>query len=270
MTSPVPDASRVALVTGAARGIGAATVRALTAGGWSVLAVDRCADDPALPYRLGTRAELDAVVAQAADGPGQAHGLAADTRDHEAMAAAVAEAERRWGGLDAALAVAGVIAGGVPLWEMPAGQEEAVLSTDLGGVLVLARAAIPALLRRPQPRHGRFLAVASAAATRGLPMLAAYCAAKAGVAGLIRALATELRGTGVTANAVSPGSTDTPILAESARLYGLPGAGAFAGQQPLDRLLAPEEVAAALAWLAGDGSSGMTGAVVPVDGGLAL
>ena len=245
-------------------------MRALAAGGWSVLAVDRCADDPALPYRLGTRAELDTVVAQAADVPGQVHGLAADTRDHEAMRAAVAEAERRWGGLDAALAVAGVIAGGVPLWEMPAGQEEAVLSTDLGGVLVLARAAIPALLRRPEPRHGRFLAVASAAATRGLPMLAAYCAAKAGVAGLIRALATELRGTGVTANAVSPGSTDTPILAESARLYGLPGAGAFAAQQPLDRLLAPEEVAAALAWLAGDGSSGMTGAVVPVDGGLAL
>jgi SDR family mycofactocin-dependent oxidoreductase len=186
------------------------------------------------------------------------------------MAAAVAEAERRWGGLDAALAVAGVIAGGVPLWEMPADQEEAVLSTDLGGVLTLARVAIPALLRRPEPRHGRFLAVASAAATRGLPMLAAYCAAKAGVAGLIRALATELRGTGVTANAVSPGSTDTPILAESARLYGLPGAGSFAAQQPRDRLLAPEEVAAALAWLAGGGSSGMTGAVIPVDGGLAL
>ncbi len=149
MTSPAADTNRVALVTGAARGIGAATVHALAAGGWSVLAVDRCADDPALPYRLGTRAELDAVVAQATDGPGQVHGLAADTRDHEAMAAAVTEAERRWGGLDAALAVAGVIAGGVPLWEMPAGQEEAVLSTDLGGVLVLAHATIPALLRRP-------------------------------------------------------------------------------------------------------------------------
>ena len=270
MSERAGDGPRVALVTGAARGIGAATVRALAAGGWSVLAVNRCADDPALPYPLGTRAELDAVVAGAAGGPGDVHGLAADTRDHAAMAAAVAEAERRWGGLDAALAVAGVIAGGVPLWEMPPGQEEAVVSTDLGGVLALARVAIPALLRRPEPRHGRFLAVASAAATRGLPMLAAYCAAKAGVAGLIRALATELRGTGVTANAVSPGSTDTPILAESARLYGLPGAWSFAAQQPLDRLLAPEEVAAALAWLAGDGSSGMTGAVVPVDGGLAL
>ena len=135
------------------------------------------------------------------------------------------------------MAVAGVIAGGVPLWEMPADQARAVLDTDLGGVINLARAAIPALLRRPAPRSGRFLAVASAAATRGLPMLAAYCAAKAGVAGLIRALAAELGETGVTANAVSPGSTDTPILAESARLYGLPGASAFAAQQPVRRLL---------------------------------
>ena len=145
-----------------------------------------------------------------------------------------------------------------------------MLDTDLGGVINLARAAIPALLRRPAPRSGRFLAVASAAATRGLPMLAAYCAAKAGVAGLIRALAAELGETGVTANAVSPGSTDTPILAESARLYGLPGASSFAAQQPVRRLLAPDEVAAALAWLAGEDSGGITGAVIPVDGGLAL
>ena len=136
----------------------------------------------------------------------------------------MAEAERRWGGLDAATAVAGVIAGGVPAWEVPPGQEQAVLDIDLGGVLNLARVAVPALLRRPEPRHGRFIAVASAAATRGLPKLAAYCAAKAGVAGFVRALATELRGTGVTANALSPGSTATAILDESARLYGLPSA----------------------------------------------
>jgi NAD(P)-dependent dehydrogenase (short-subunit alcohol dehydrogenase family) len=129
---------------------------------------------------------------------------------------------------------------------------------------------VPALLRRPVPRHGRFIAVASAAATRGLPMLAAYCAAKAGVAGFVRALAAELGGTGITANAVSPGSTATPILEESARLYGLPAATAFAAQQPLGRLLQPQEVAAVLAFLAGDGASAMTGATVPVDGGLAL
>jgi SDR family mycofactocin-dependent oxidoreductase len=265
--------TRVALVTGAARGIGAATVLGLAAQGWAVLAVDRCADDAALPYPLARRDDLDRVVAEAtaaAGGASAVRAMAADVRDASQMAAAVAEAERHWGGLDAAVAAAGVIAGGVPFWEMPEDQQRAVLDTDLGGVLSLARAAIPALLRRPEPRTGRFLAVTSAAAARGLPMLAAYCAAKAGVTGLIRALAAELGGTGITANAVSPGSTDTPILAESARLYGLPAAQSFAAQQPVQRLIDPDEVAAALVWLAGEGTGAITGAILPVDGGLTL
>ncbi len=194
----------------------------------------------------------------------------ADATDPEALAAVVAEAEDRFGGLDAMVAVAGVIAGGVPLWEMPADQLGAVLGVDLGGPINAARVGIPALLRRPAPRAGRFLAVASAAATRGLPLLSAYCAAKAGVAGLVRGLAAELADSGVTANAVSPGSTATAILTESARLYGLADAGAFADQQPIKRLLDPDEVAAALLWLAGPESGGLTGAVIPVDGGLAL
>src|SRR5690606_10733856 len=156
---------------------------------------------------------------------------------------------------DAAIAAAGVIAGGVPLWEVPPEQERAVLEVNLGGVLNLAPAAVPALPRRRPPRSGRLLAVASAAAPRGPPKLAAHCAAKAGVAGLVRALAAELAGTGLTANAVSPGSTDTPILAESARLYGLPGAASFAEQQPVRRLLEPGEIASVLAFLASPASS---------------
>lgn len=264
---------RVAVVTGAARGIGAATVRELAAAGWSVLAVDRGQDDPDVPYPLATTADLAAAVTAAgrlAGGPDQVMACTADVRDAKALAAAVAEAETRWGGLDAAIACAGVIAGGVPQWEVKPEQERAVLDVDLGGVLNLARAAVPALLRRPEPRTGRFLAVASAAATRGLPMLAAYCAAKAGVAGLIRALAVELGPTGVTANAVSPGSTATAMLDESARLYGLPGATNFAASQPAGRLLEADEIAAVLAFLAGAASGAMTGAVIPVDGGLAL
>ena len=180
-------------------------------------------------------------------------------------------ARARWGGLDAAIAGAGVIAGGgAAVGGAAAIRSRPCSTSNLGGVLNLARAAIPALLRRPEPRSGRFLAVASAAATRGLPMLAAYCAAKAGVAGLVRALAVELGGTGVTANAVSPGSTATAILDESARLYGLAAAQTFAAQQPLGRLIEPAEVAGVLAFLAGPAAAAMTGAVVPVDGGLAL
>jgi len=265
-------ARRVAIVTGAARGIGAATVLALAGQGWSVLAVDLASDDPALPYPMASEAELSGTLDRArhAAGADDVAAYRADVRDQAAIATAVAEAEARWGGLDAAIAAAGVIAGGVPLWELPLEQEQAVLDVDLGGVITLARAAVPALLRRPEPRSGRFLAVASSAATRGIPMLAAYCAAKAGVAGLVRALGAELGGTGVTANAVSPGSVATPMLDESARLYGLPDARSFAAQQPERRLLEPAEVAAVIAFLAGPDSSAMTGAVVPVDGGLAL
>lgn len=265
--------TRAAVVTGAGRGIGAATVRTLAAGGWAVVAVDRCADDPRLPYGLATEDDLAAVVAQARDLAGAADRVVpvvANACSERELAEAVRVAEERFGGLDAMIAVAGVIAGGAPLWEMPVEQEAAVIDGNLVSVLVAARAGIPALLRRPEPREGRFVAVASAAATRGLPTLAAYCAAKAGVTGLVRALAVELHGSGVTANCVSPGSTATPILDESARLYGLESAEAFAAQQPLSRLIRPDEVASAIAWLAGPRTAAITGAALPVDGGLAL
>jgi SDR family mycofactocin-dependent oxidoreductase len=259
--------NRTALVTGAARGIGAATVRRLAAGGWSVIAVDRGSDDPRLPYAMGTAEQLQAVADACGD---QVIAVVGDATSLAVVSQAIESAEARFGGVDAVIAAAGVVAGGVPQWEMPEHEQQAVLDIDLGGVLVAARAGIPSLLRRPAPRDGRFLAVASAAATRGMPMLAVYSAAKAGVVGLVRGLAAELRGTGVTANSVSPGSTDTDILVESARLYGLESAQSFAAQQPIERLLDPDEVAATLAWLAGPESSGMTGANVAVDGGLAL
>jgi SDR family mycofactocin-dependent oxidoreductase len=263
--APARDpAKRVAIVTGAARGIGAATVRELARAGWAVVAVDRAQDDPRLPYALGTLDELAALVGERIDV------LQGDAAREEVLREAVAVAEKRFGGVDAFLSVAGVIAGGVPLWEMPQDELDAVLEVDLLAVIAAARVAVPALLKRPRPRDGRFIAVASAAASRGLPELAAYCAAKAGVVGLIRALAAELAATGITANCVSPGSTRTAILEESARIYGLDSAESFAPQAPIDRLIEPEEVASLLVWLAGPGGRGTTGAELPYDGGLSI
>jgi NAD(P)-dependent dehydrogenase (short-subunit alcohol dehydrogenase family) len=88
------------------------------------------------------------------------------------------------------------------------------------------------------------------------------------VIGLIRALAADLAGTGVTANAVCPGSTRTPILDASARVYDLESVEEFAGHQLLERLLEPEEPAALIAWLCGPASSALTGAVLAADGGM--
>lgn len=252
------------MVTGAARGIGAATVRRLAAAGWLVVAADRCADDPRVPYPLGERADLAAL---AKEHPGAVLDVVADVQDPQAMRDAVALAEERFGGLDAAVAGAAVIAGGRPLWESGEQEWAALFSVGVDGVANLARAAIPALLRRPAPRSGRFVALASAAGHQGLWHLAGYNAAKHAVVGLIKGLAHDLRGTGICATAVSPGSTRTPMLDASARLYHLDSAESFAEHQLVGRILEPEEVAATVCWLCSPESSAITGSVVHADGG---
>ncbi|MPY82424.1 MAG: SDR family mycofactocin-dependent oxidoreductase [Actinophytocola sp.] len=256
----------VAIVTGAARGIGAATVRRLATAGWRVVAVDRCADDPRVPYPLGTKQQLAAL---AAEHPGTVAEVVADVQDLPALRNAVALAEDRFDGLDAAVAAAAVMAGGAPLWETGDDEWDALFDVNVHGIANLARAAIPALLRRPEPRSGRFVALASAAAHRGLYQLAGYTAAKHAVVGLVRGLAHDLRGTGITATAVSPGSTRTDMLTETARLYDLDSPDTFAQHQLLGRLLDPDEVAATVAWLCQPDASAITGTVIHADGGFA-
>jgi SDR family mycofactocin-dependent oxidoreductase len=262
-----PVAGRVAVITGAARGIGAATAKRLAADDWRLVLVDRCEDDPDLGYPLATPEDLKATV-EACGGPANAEGVIADVRDQDALDAAVAKAVERFGGLDAALAIAGCIGGGVEAWNTPDPLWSALIAINLEGAWRLAKAAVPALLERPAPRQGRYVAVASAGGTVGIYMLAAYSAAKHGVIGLVRSLAAELGPHGITANAVAPGSTSTAMLDASARVYGLQSPTLFADQHLLQRLLVPDEPAALIAWLCGPDSSGITGAVLPVDAGM--
>lgn len=256
-------AGRVAVITGAGRGIGAATARALAATGWRLVLVDVASDDPAIPYPLSTRAELEGVAEECG-------GLAVvgDVRRQEDMDRAVGAAVDRFGGLDAAVAAAGVMAGGVPTWSTPEESWAVLMGVNLEGVWRLARAAVPALLERPEPRHGRLVAVASVAGTTGMPLLGAYVASKHGVVGLVRSLAAELAPRGVTANVVSPGSTDTSMLLATAEIYGLADPAEFAVHHPTGRLVRPDEVAALISWVAGPESSGVTGAVLAVDAGM--
>lgn len=258
-----PACEGVAVVTGAARGIGAAIVRRLAGNGWSVVAVDRCADDPEVGYPLARPEQLTAL---AGEFPWVVP-LVADVRDAAALHDATELAVRRFGRLDAAVAAAAVLLGGEPVWQIPESRWRTLLDVDVTGVLNLARAAIPPMLKEPPPRRGRFVALTSAAAHRGLWTLGGYCVAKHALMGLVRALAADLRGTGITAVAVSPGSTRTDMLRATARIYGLSDEESLAGHQLTGRLIEPSEVAAAVAWLCSLESAVVNGSVLHADGG---
>lgn len=259
--------TRVAVVTGAARGIGAATVDALVNENYRVVAVDRCRDIADVPYALATPADLEAVVARHGD---QVLGLVGDVRSATDMQLAVETATRHFGRLDTVVACAGVLGAGGPLWEISDATWDAVWSVNVLGTRRLIDAAAPVLIANGKEANGRVVAVASAAGRTGLYHLAPYSAAKHAVVGLIRGVAMDLAPYGVTANAVSPGSTRTAILEASAKIYDLASVEAFAEQQPIGRLLEPSEIAATIAWLCSSAASAITGADIAVDGGMTV
>ncbi|WP_157073428.1 SDR family oxidoreductase, partial [Kribbia dieselivorans] len=127
---------------------------------------------------------------------------------------------------------------------------------------------VPAMLAGPSPSTARFVAVASAAGAHGLFHLAAYSTAKHAVVGLVRGLAADLVGTGVTAVAVSPGSTNTTMLAQTAALYDVP-VDELAAHTKLRRVLEPEEIAATIAFCCSPAGAALNGSVVQADGGFA-
>ena len=239
----------VALVTGASRGIGAACARALAAAGFDV----------GVGYASDAEGATTTMAAVEAAGR-RAHVHAADVAD-EAQAAGLVEAvEETLGPLDALVLNAGITRDGLAV-RMSADDWGAVIDTNLTGAFFTARPALRGMLRR---RAGSIVAVSSIVGVTGNPGQANYAAAKAGLIGLVRALAREVGPRGVRVNAVAPGYIATGMtagLSDEQR-------DAILGATPLGRLGEPEDVAGAVAFLCSEDAAFVTGAVLSVDGGL--
>lgn len=255
----------VAVLTGAARGIGASVALGLAVAGY-----DLCLGDVADPHAVAGLGYPLAGPEELADVADRCRALGAvvahhrcDVRDPAAVGLLVAAAPP--GPLVAAVAVAGILGAHGPAWEHSPQDLDRDLAVNLHGVANLARVAVPLLL--PAGGRGRFCAVVSAAAQHGLPQLSSYVAAKHAALGYVRSLAADLAPYGVTANAVLPGSTRTALLDRTGAAYGLGSAEEFAGHARLGRLIDPAEVAAAVVWLCSAEAAAVTGAALAVDGG---
>jgi SDR family mycofactocin-dependent oxidoreductase len=253
------------MVTGAARGIGAATVDALVKRGYAVVAVDSCSgtDGPTgVAYPLASPADLSSL--------GERHGdsvltMTADVRQRSDMATVVEAALEKFGRVDVAVAAAAVMVGGDSQWETPAEHVSTLFDVNVQGVWNTAAAVVPAMLTGPEPSGCRFVALASAAGERGLFHLAAYTASKHAVIGVVRGLAADLVGTGVTAVAVSPGSTRTAMLAATSALYSTEPED-LALHQGLRRLIEPHEIAETISLCCSLEGAVLNGSVVRADG----
>lgn len=234
---------KTALVTGGSRGIGAAIVRALTAKGWQV----------AFCYRSSHEA-----AQQLSDETG-AIAIPCDVTDSGQVRAMVTEAVRRLSHIDLLVNNAGVAFQGL-LTDMTDDDWHFVLDTSLSAAFYTCRAVIPGMVSR---RAGRIISISSIWGRVGASCEAAYSAAKAGLIGLSKALAKELGPSGITVNCLCPGVIQTDMLA----CYTPEDLAALADETPLCRLGTPEDVAAAVCWLAGDEAGFITGQVIGVDGG---
>jgi len=260
------DFERVALVTGAARGIGAATVAELCRQGCAVTALDACTGGDVLPGVGYPMATPDDHAALAGRYPEQVLPIESDVRDREALESAVNATLVRFGRLDAVVAAAGVVVGGQPQWETPDEHLRTLIDVNVLGVWNTAAATIPTMLAAADPAGCRFVAIASAAGERGLYNLTGYTASKHAVVGIARGLAADLVGTGIAVVAVAPGSTRTPMLSATADLYDTTPE-ELAAHQSIRRLIEPEEIAATIALCCSPAGAALNGSVVRADGG---
>ena len=247
---------RHALITGGGTGIGAAIARALAGAGASVSIVGR------------RRAPLEEV----ATGLENAVVIIADVTlesDCEAMANA---ARKVHGPIDIVIANAG-IADSAPVAKIDLAHWQRTIDVNLTGAFLTVKSVLADITRKHSSASGRIIFIASTAGLKGYPYVAAYCAAKHGVVGLSRALSIELAPTGITVNAICPGYTDTPLLANAvAKISAKTGRSAedsraaFARENDEGRLISPDEVAQKVLWLCLPGSDAINGQAISISG----
>ncbi len=246
--------TRHALVTGGGSGVGKAIALALAEAGIKVTICGR------------RQQSLDTV----AQSNPRIHGVSADVTDEASVKALYETAEAARGAFDIVVANAGM-SGSAPAHKTTLGDWQRTLDVNLTGAFLTVRPALAGMLER---KRGRIVFVASTAGLKGYAYVAPYVAAKHGVVGLMRALACETAKSGVTVNAVCPGFTETEMLDGSiARIVEKTGRSAsearamLAATNPQGRLIEPDEVAAAVLWLAGEDARSITGQTISVSGG---
>jgi NAD(P)-dependent dehydrogenase (short-subunit alcohol dehydrogenase family) len=245
-----PLAGRVAIVTGASRGIGAATSRALSRAGASVVLAARS--------ERTLSAQVDQITAEG----GRALAVPTDVSEPVSVLRLVEQALGAYGRLDAAFNNA---AGGghppAPLADVSIGDFDSALAVSLRGVFLAMKYEIPAML---DSGGGSIVNMSSTAGLRAVGGLSSYVTAKFGVVGLTRTAALDYAEAGIRVNALAPG----PIRTEQLERAGDQAINMAASSLPIGRIGRPDEVAAAVVWLCSDESSFVTGTTLPVDGGL--
>lgn len=242
---------RVAVVTGAASGIGLAIARSLAADGHAVALLDRD----------GVGAEAGA--AELRDAGATAVGIEVDVADRDAVDAAVVRARGELGPIGIVVTSAGIEAF-TPLADITRESWDRLLAVNLTGTFACIQAAVPDML---DAGWGRIVTIASSSAQSGAPRMAHYAASKGGVISLTRALAVELARKGITANSIAPSLVDTPMSRAAEAAGDFVGVDKVAPMVPLGRAGTPDDIAAACSFLCAEDSY-VTGQVLNVNGGM--